>query len=145
MFRESDVAAWWGAIVGTIALGWNIFRAVRLKGRLKVQAMYRVDSTQPHLPPVLTVRVTNVGSKPIMVQGIAIQRKKGSEPSHYFFRALGSGGNCWSPVVLSRRPRTRPTVCFVNIESVDRIVYSIFQRFNLEWKTRTLNLFTQAA
>jgi hypothetical protein len=41
--------------------------------------------------------------------------------------------------------RTRPMVCFVNVESVDRIIYSIFQRFNLEWKTRTLNLFTQAA
>jgi hypothetical protein len=28
---------------------------------------------------------------------------------------------------------------------VDRIIYSIFQRFTLEWKTRTLKLFTQAA
>ena len=37
------------------------------------------------------------------------------------------------------RRRTRPMVCFVNVESVDRIIYSIFQRFNLEWKTRTLN------
>ena len=43
------------------------------------------------------------------------------------------------------RCRTRPVVCFVNVESVDRIIYFIFQRFNLEWKTRTLNLFTQAA
>lgn len=43
------------------------------------------------------------------------------------------------------RRRTRPMVCFVNVESVDRIIYSIFQRFNLEWQTRTLNLFTQAA
>jgi putative transposase len=43
------------------------------------------------------------------------------------------------------RRRTRPMVCFVNVASVDRIIYSIFQRFNLEWKTRTLNLFTQAA
>jgi putative transposase len=43
------------------------------------------------------------------------------------------------------RRRTRPMVCFVNVESVDRIIYSIFQRFNLEWKTRTLNLFTHAA
>jgi transposase-like protein len=43
------------------------------------------------------------------------------------------------------RRRTRPMACFVNVESVDRIIYSIFQRFNLEWKTRTLNLFTQAA
>ena len=36
-------------------------------------------------------------------------------------------------------------VCFVNEHSVDRIIYSIFQRFNLERKTRTLKLFTQAA
>jgi len=43
------------------------------------------------------------------------------------------------------RRRTRPMVCFVNVESVDRIIYSIFQRFNLEWKNRTLKLFTQAA
>jgi len=43
------------------------------------------------------------------------------------------------------RRRTRPMVCFVNVNSVDRIISSIFQRFNLEWKTRTLKLFTQAA
>jgi hypothetical protein len=39
----------------------------------------------------------------------------------------------------------RPMVCFVNVESGDRIICSIFQRFNLEWKSRTLKLFTQAA
>ena len=43
------------------------------------------------------------------------------------------------------RRRTRPMVCFVNVKSVDRIIYSIFYRFNLEWKTRTLKVFTQAA
>ena len=43
------------------------------------------------------------------------------------------------------RRRTRPMACFVNVESVDRIIYSIFQRFNLDWKNRTLKLFTQAA
>ena len=43
------------------------------------------------------------------------------------------------------RRRTRPMVCFVNVKSLDRIIYSIFQRFNLEWKTRTLRVFTQAA
>jgi hypothetical protein len=31
-------------------------------------------------------------------------------------------------------------VCFVNVESVDRIIYSIFQRFNLEWKNRLLSV-----
>jgi hypothetical protein len=31
-------------------------------------------------------------------------------------------------------------VCFVNIDSVDRIIYSIFHRFNLEWRNRTLRV-----
>jgi len=31
------------------------------------------------------------------------------------------------------------------VQSVERIIFSIFQRFNLEWKTRTLRVFTQAA
>lgn len=43
------------------------------------------------------------------------------------------------------RRRTRPMVCFVNIHSVDRIIYSIFSRYNPQWKNRTLQLFTQAA
>lgn len=43
------------------------------------------------------------------------------------------------------RRRTRPMVCFVNVGSVDRIIYSIFHRFNLEWETHPLRSFTQAA
>ena len=43
------------------------------------------------------------------------------------------------------RRRTRPMVCFVNVESVDRIISSIFNRFNEDWKNYTLALFTQAA
>ena len=43
------------------------------------------------------------------------------------------------------RRRTRPMVCFVNVPSVDRIVFSIFNRMNPQWKNRTLQLFTQAA
>jgi transposase-like protein len=48
-------------------------------------------------------------------------------------------------VFVEVRRRTRPMVCFVNVDSVDRIIYSIFHRFNLDWRTRTLRLFTQAA
>jgi len=38
-------------------------------------------------------------------------------------------------VFVEVRRRTRPMVCFVNVASVDRIIYSIFQHFNLEWAT----------
>lgn len=43
------------------------------------------------------------------------------------------------------RRRTRPMVCFVNVQSVERIIFSIFNRFNLEWHQRTRREFTQAA
>lgn len=45
------------------------------------------------------------------------------------------------------RRRTRPMVCFVNVSSVDRIIYAIFNGINEKhlWKNRTLQLFTQAA
>jgi len=43
------------------------------------------------------------------------------------------------------RRRTRPMVLFVNVASVERIIYAIFQRFNQQWQNRTLALFTQAA
>ncbi len=43
------------------------------------------------------------------------------------------------------RRRTRPMVVFTNVQSVDRIIYAIFNRFNEDWKNRTLELFTQAA
>ena len=43
------------------------------------------------------------------------------------------------------RRRTRPMVCFVNVESVDRIIFSIFNRFNEDWQNRILRVFTQAA
>jgi len=43
------------------------------------------------------------------------------------------------------RRRTRPMVCFVNVQSVERIIFSIFHRFNLEWRQRTRRAFTQAA
>ena len=66
-----------------------------------------VDSKEPLLPPVLTVQVTNVGSKPILVQGIAIQRKKGSEPGYHFSR-----------VKFRRCSRDASTFCRYLIEPV---------------------------
>ena len=43
------------------------------------------------------------------------------------------------------RRRTRPMVLFTNVQSVDRIIYAIFNGYNLDRKQPTLHLFTQAA
>lgn len=38
------------------------------------------------------------------------------------------------------RRRTRPMVLFTNIQSVERILYAIFYRFNQQWQNHTLRL-----
>jgi hypothetical protein len=62
----------------------------------------------------------------------------------YGFRKNWTNPRTFSPI-SQQTNLYGPMVCFVKVQSVDRIIYSIFQRFNLEWKTRTLKLFTQAA
>jgi putative transposase len=56
----------------------------------------------------------------------------------------------WTTNVIERcfvevRRRTRSMVCFVNVQSVERIIFSIFNRFNLEWRPLILRQFTQVA
>ena len=64
-------------------------------------------------------------------------------PSHLWrkLRTVNVIERCFVEV----RRRTRPVVVFTNVASVNRIIYAIFSRFNHDWKTHALNLFTQAA
>src|SRR6185437_9858438 len=57
--------------------------------------------------------------------------------SEHFLRTTNIIERCF--VEVGRR--TRPMVCFVDVQSVDRIIYSIFQRFKLGRKNRTLRVF----
>jgi hypothetical protein len=50
-------------------------------------------------------------------------------------------GRCFVEV----RRRTRPMVCFVNVQSVKRMIFTIFNGFKLEWRQHTLRQFTRAA
>jgi hypothetical protein len=43
------------------------------------------------------------------------------------------------------RCHTRSAVCFISVQPLDRSIYCIFQRFNLERMTHILGAFTQAA
>jgi transposase-like protein len=51
------------------------------------------------------------------------------------------------PRHLWRKLRTTNVIerCFVNVESVDRIIYAILNGLNDQWRNRTLRIFTQAA
>ncbi len=41
--------------------------------------------------------------------------------------------------------RTRRMVCFANVQRVDRMIFSIFNRHNEDWRNRALQIFTHPA
>ena len=129
----------------------NILEHVRKRDYEEVkrgaQAIYRADSRAQAEAAFRQFRTRWRGD-----YGPMVRRLERDLPELLSFFAFP--GHLWRKLrttnVIERcfvevRRRTRPMVCFVNVASVDRIIYSIFQRFNLEWKTRTLKLFTQAA
>ena len=129
----------------------NILEHVRKRDydevKLGAQAIYRAESRSQAQAASRRFR-----SRWLRDYGPMVRRLERDLPELLSFFSLPR--HLWKKVrttnVIERcfvevRRRTRPMVCFVNVASVDRIIYSIFQRFNLEWKNRTLNLFTQAA
>ena len=61
------------------------------------------------------------------------------------FGELRDPGMLSGPVRSNMPSMRRPLSVTLNVESVDRIIYAIFSRFNEDWKNHTLELFTQAA
>lgn len=67
----SIVISIFSLIIAATALGWNIYRDCVDKGKLKVSA-YVAEVFYPgrgKCPEVISVRVTNVGKKPLVVDG----------------------------------------------------------------------------
>jgi transposase-like protein len=111
------------------------------------QAIYQADSPAMARHSFLRFRKRWRPDYPVMVQ--QLERDLPELLAFYSFpkplwKKLRTT-NLIERVFVEVRRRTRPMVCFVNVASVDRIIYSIFQRFNLEWRNRTLRVFTQAA
>jgi putative transposase len=129
----------------------NILEKVRKRDYDEVkrgaQAIYRSESRAQALTAFRRFRLRWLGAYGPMVRRLERDLPEllafFSFPRHLWrkLRTTNVIERCFVEV----RRRTRPMVCFVNVQSVDRIIYSIFQRFNLEWKNRTLKLFTQAA
>jgi Transposase, Mutator family len=114
------------------------------------QAIYRADSRAqaqaafPQLPGALAAGVwayaAATGARPagtaVVLRVAPALVEEGAH--HQRHRTLLRGSSKKNPAhgLLRQRAKRRPH---------HRIIYSIFQRSNLEWKNRTLNLFTQAA
>ena len=129
----------------------NILEKVRKRDydqvKVAAQAIYRADSRSQARDAFYQFRKRWRGAYPSLVR----QLEKDLPELLSFFsfprrlRRQLRTTNVIERCFVEVRRRTRPMVCFVNVRSVDRIIYSIFHRFNLEWKTRTLRVFTQAA
>lgn len=131
----------------------NLLEKVRKRDydavKADAQAIYRADSEYRARQAFERLRVHWQGLYPGMVKRL---EKDLPELLTFFrfprplWRKLRTT-NVIERCFVEVRRRTRPMVCFVNVESVDRIIYAIFNGLNekVSWKNRTLQLFTQAA
>ncbi len=64
----SDIAAWWGAVVATLVLGWDVFkwRQTGLRLRLSVSPGMKTHGDVPNADPkksYVLIEVVNIGDK----------------------------------------------------------------------------------
>lgn len=85
MLPEIDLVAFlavWGAILSSIAFGWNLYRDLTDRGKLRVHCFIGkiADSASPRKPEelddYLVYSVTNVGKRPILLKHIGGIEKK---------------------------------------------------------------------
>ena len=71
----SDVAAWWGAIVASIVLVWDIIKWRMSQTVLRIQAspnMRIFDTAIPPKPTYITLRVCNRGGQPTTIELVVV-------------------------------------------------------------------------
>jgi len=129
----------------------NILQKVRKRDyeavKAGAQAIYRADTARLSKEAFERFKGQWQGTYPTMVRQLEKDLPEllsfFSFPRHLWkqLRTTNVIERCFVEV----RRRTRPMVCFVNVESVDRIIYAIFNGFNEQWRNRTLRLFTQPA
>src|SRR3989337_698423 len=78
----TTILAIWGAIVSTFVLGWNVFRDLTNRGKIKVSCFIgnEIGGLRNSDKEVLVYTITNVGRKPIFIKLIGGAFKK----KHFF-------------------------------------------------------------
>ena len=113
----------------------------------KAQAIYRADGIREARQAFREFRMRWIKQYPRMVRQLEKDLPEllsfMSFPKQQWIKLRTT--NVIERCFVEVRRRTRPMVCFVNVGSVDRIIYSIFNSFNLKWENRSLRAFTQAA
>lgn len=85
--QPTDIAAWWGASVATLVLGWDVFKWARRGARVsfRVQANMQVLGGHPKDERTyISLRATNHGDTPTTIENMGFIYYK-----HWWRRMLG--------------------------------------------------------
>jgi len=87
----TQLLAAWGAVVSSVAVGWNIFTALRDKGRLKVEVSITRIVGDKKRTPHLSITISNVGRRPVYVTNVGGRLKKGTDAKfpNFWFKTTG--------------------------------------------------------
>jgi transposase-like protein len=128
----------------------NIVNAVRRQDRTAVtddaQVIYQADSRAEAMTAFRSFKKTWQPLYPRMVQSLENDLAELLAffrfPRHPWKKLRTT--NLIERSFVEVRRRTRPMVCFVNVNSVDRIIFSIFNSCNREWQNQPHNFYTSS-
>ena len=80
----TEIAALWGAIISSGLLGWTIYKDVKDTGKVRVDCGPRhIISPGDYVEEdVINWKMTNVGSKPVMITGVGGMCRDGKSGFH---------------------------------------------------------------
>jgi hypothetical protein len=70
--------------ISLISLGWNVYKDIFDKGRLRLNASIGLMVPDPSNKTRLFLKITNVGRQPILVNGWGMYIGKGKQRQNYF-------------------------------------------------------------
>lgn len=103
-FSPSDYAAWYGAIISSLALIFTLLKdrpkvRIRLNRDLKITGHPNIPSTQR----VCTIEVINLGKNPVSLQTVGFYVNSVDKPKHLFGASLGSE---YPKILTQENPKT---------------------------------------
>ena len=72
----TPILAFWGTIVSTVAVTWNIIRSSQDRKKIRVEANIGFILPGDSDKKILYVIMTNVGRRPVYITGVGMSRKK---------------------------------------------------------------------
>jgi len=101
----TEILAFWGAILSTVAVAWTLILGFKDRGSLEVSGIVGKNARSPQEPFRFLLVITNIGRRPVLPQKILLAQNSNRKP---IWRLLPSEGRFWRKALPGLKLLFRP-------------------------------------